>query len=47
MIQYDSILLFREKEKKIISNTKNLSTNLNLNYENTNLKKLSNKISLS
>ena len=47
MIKYDSILLFREKEKKIISNTKNFKTNLNLNYDNSNLKKLSNKLSLS
>ncbi len=45
MIKYDSILLFREKEKKIISNTKNLKTNLN--YDNTNINKLSNKLSLS
>ena len=49
MVKFNSIILFREKEKKIfVSGGNNLkSNNLNLHFDNSNLKKSSNKLSLS
>ena len=49
MVKFNSIILFREKEKKIfVSGGNNLKlNNLNLHFDNSNLKKSSNKLSLS